>query len=388
MKQKASALTLVLLCALLLLSGCQKEPTWQDCYDLGVQAMEEENYEEAISHFEDAIALEPSKSEAYSALADVYIAMEDWEKALEILQQGIDTTGDAALTAKAEEVTAKLEELSRPQYLVDYLGMTVNELAEIWGEDYSVMDDLFLGGSKGIFYEDFRASANFYFSDPLNEDVKTGEEKIHIIETAESDWMIEEGIPSRATYVELQRLNLGGEVIEGDDAEWAFEYWYQADDSTTVRFCWDYGQDPNTTYPWVTLYRDGLDAEITTTPSEPESNPPAATSISMGSHGGVWHSTYVAEDIPMEEVVIHSIESGTIAFDFTCYRLYAWENITGQFISSNTASFRSGPAEAEISGRLIFEPNSITLIIDSSTFEYVSAGAQYQFQTQSNERRL
>lgn len=269
--QKMWVFVVVLLCSTFLLNGCEKEPTWQDHYDLGIQAMEEENDNQAITHFEDAIALDPAKPEAYAAIAEIYLAAkeqteENLEAALEILQQGIESTGDETLIAKAEEVAIKLDELAKPQYLIEYLGMTVNELAEIWGEDYTVMDDLFLGGSKGIYYDDYRILANFYFSDPLDEGVKTGDERIHLIETTDSDWMIQDSVPSRATYSELQGLNLGGEVFESEDAEWAFEYTYEVDSSTIVRFCWDYGQDPNTTYPWVTLYREGLDVEIPEAP--------------------------------------------------------------------------------------------------------------------------
>ena len=79
------------------------------------------------------------------------------------------------------------------------LAMTVNEVAEIFGKDYVVMDGFLAGGSKGIYYEDDRTSANFYFHDPKMEGVKTGNERIHIIKTVTSDWMIDEGVSTRST---------------------------------------------------------------------------------------------------------------------------------------------------------------------------------------------
>ncbi|HIY05611.1 MAG TPA: tetratricopeptide repeat protein [Candidatus Evtepia faecigallinarum] len=186
-KSKLSVMML-LLCTMLLVGSCEQEPTWQTLYDAGIQYTEEGNYDQAIASFEDAIALDANKPEAYSALADVYVAMENLEKALEVLQQGIDATGDDGLKARVEEISAKLEELAgpqKPEYMVDYLGMTVNEIAALWGEDYTVMDDLYLGDKKGIYYEDSRTMTGFYFLDPAGKGVQTGEEKIILIETSE-----------------------------------------------------------------------------------------------------------------------------------------------------------------------------------------------------------
>ena len=172
------SLAVFLFCAVFLLSGCDKEPTWQEFYDAGIQASEEENYEEAIVAFEEAIALDASHPEAYAALADVYLAKEDLEQALEVLQRGVEATNDETLKARVEEITVKLEELAgpqKPEYMVEYLGMTVNEIAALWGEDYTVAPDLYLGGSKGIYYEDGRLPATFYFQDIFNNGVQRKE---------------------------------------------------------------------------------------------------------------------------------------------------------------------------------------------------------------------
>ena len=389
-KSKVAPLVLVFLCSVFLLSGCEKEPTWQDHYDLGIQAMEEENYEEAISHFEDAIALDPSKPEAYSALADVYIATEDWEKALEILQQGIDETEDEALATKAEKVTAKLEELSRSQYLVDYLGVTLNELTEVWGPEYQYSGDWYLGDLKGVYYEDLRIPVEFFFSDPMMTGIVGGDATIYAVSTGDVDLLVADGIPCRVSYEQIKQLAPHGDVGEWPESG-ADTYTIEIGENTSAVFGWEEGFQ-SSSYPWVLvfqtdkLYTGASESETTDAP-EPAPVQPVATSVTMSSHGGVWHSAYVAENLPMEELVIHSIENGFISFDFSCYRLYNWENIDGKFTSSNTATF-SSYAGTSISGRLIFESDSITLIVDSSGLEYIPAGNQYTFQIRSNEKRL
>jgi|GEM_PF-5975967 len=112
MKKMIVSLAVFLFCAVFLLSGCDKEPAWQEFYDAGIQASEEENYEEAIVAFEEAIALDASRPEAYAALADVYLAKEDLEQALEVLQRGVEATNNETLKARIEEITVKLEELA------------------------------------------------------------------------------------------------------------------------------------------------------------------------------------------------------------------------------------------------------------------------------------
>ena len=252
MKQKASALTLVLLCALLFLSGCQKDPTWQDCYDLGIQAMEQENYEEAISYFDEAVALDPSRPEAYSALADVYIALEDWEAALDVLQRGMDAAEDDALAAKAGEVTARLKELSRPQYLMDYLGMTITQVAEFWGEDYTLCDGWYLGGWKGMVYEDDRIPVTFYFEDPALSGTVEPEDTVIGIGAFSDDLAITEGLSCRSTYPQLQALSLDGTL---DDSQ-GFVYSVLLNDDTVACFEWEQESAMATEYPAVLITSD------------------------------------------------------------------------------------------------------------------------------------
>ena len=257
-KKSRLLIMMLLLCTIFLISSCEQEPTWQALYDAGIQYTEEKDYEQAIASFEEAIALDASKPEAYSALADVYVAMENLEKALEVLQQGVEATGDDSLKARAEELSAKLEELAgpqKPEYMVDYLGMTVNEIAALWGEDYTVMDDLYLGDKKGIYYEDSRTMTGFYFLDPYGKGVQTGEEQIILIETSD-DGALADGFPNNTTYAYLKEQQPNGSFYK-DDIDGSSGCIYQLNDRITLLYTWDYNVDAETTPSvWARLYMD------------------------------------------------------------------------------------------------------------------------------------
>lgn len=132
-------ITGILLVGLLcLMAGCQKAPTWQEHYDLGMQYLTESNYKEAILAFTAAIKIDPRQVEAYVGRADaymglyqsggednlqlaqldyeealrlddqlvevylrlagLYIQQGETEKALALLQQGYEATGDERLS--------------------------------------------------------------------------------------------------------------------------------------------------------------------------------------------------------------------------------------------------------------------------------------------------
>ena len=111
----------------------------------------------------------------------------------------------------------------------------------------------------------------------------------------------------------------------------------------------------------------------------------APQSLTMKEYGGVWHSRDAGNGMPMEELIIHSLDNSKVSFTLSCYRLYGCENVRGTFTNSNTASFTTNDG-ANISGRLIFGKGKITLMVDSSGFQYIPAGTQYVFQTRSSDR--
>lgn len=70
--------------------------------------------------------------------------------------------------AKNRQVFAELSlnAAAPPEYLCDYIGMTVDEIAKIWGEDYEISSNLW-EGFIGVRYADGRANAIFYIHDPV-----------------------------------------------------------------------------------------------------------------------------------------------------------------------------------------------------------------------------
>lgn len=121
----------------------EKEPTWQEQYDLGVRYLSEGNYEEAIIAFTAAIEIDPKQApayvgrgdayvlsgeaeenltaaradyekaieldetlvDAYLGLANIYITQDDYEKAIEILRNGLEKTNND------EKIAMKISEL-------------------------------------------------------------------------------------------------------------------------------------------------------------------------------------------------------------------------------------------------------------------------------------
>ncbi len=82
-----------LLLLALFMTGCDTPAERQ--YDLGKQAMDEDNPEKAIAAFEKAIEIDPSFYRPYSRLADIYIDKEQYDKAEEVLTEGLKNCPDA-----------------------------------------------------------------------------------------------------------------------------------------------------------------------------------------------------------------------------------------------------------------------------------------------------
>lgn len=135
-------LGLLLILSMIMLCGCTKQSRWQEQYDLGMQYLEEGNYDEAIVAFAAAIKIEPNQAlayvgrggayigsgeteenleaaladyqkaieldeqnvDAYLGVADVYIRRAEYDMALEILQEGEKKAGDELITEKIAEI--------------------------------------------------------------------------------------------------------------------------------------------------------------------------------------------------------------------------------------------------------------------------------------------
>lgn len=81
----------------LALAACQKQPTWQEQYDLGMRYLTESNYEEAILAFTAAIEIDPNQPDTYVYLIQTYLATGDVEKAEATRLQGYEATGNIRL---------------------------------------------------------------------------------------------------------------------------------------------------------------------------------------------------------------------------------------------------------------------------------------------------
>lgn len=142
MKRILTRLLAVCLCAALL-AGCGGAGRWKEQYDLGMRYLSEENYQEAILAFTEAIGVDPNQAELYIrragayvysgetadnlaaaladyevareldsadpdlwlGLADVYIRQGDYEKAKEVLEEGLEATGgDERIQSKLDQI--------------------------------------------------------------------------------------------------------------------------------------------------------------------------------------------------------------------------------------------------------------------------------------------
>lgn len=74
----------VVLCLVLVLVACQKQPTWQEQYDLGMRYLSESNYEEAILAFTAAIEIDPNRAEAYICRGKAYMNLGESDEHLSL----------------------------------------------------------------------------------------------------------------------------------------------------------------------------------------------------------------------------------------------------------------------------------------------------------------
>ena len=165
-KCKSELSIVIVLCFFFALVACQKRPTWQEQYDLGMRYLSESNYEEAILAFTMAIEIDPNNALAYVGRADAYVQMDvtegdtaagslaaaqaDYEAALTL----DDTLADAYLglaevywrqgftdeamllleqisaTLEDGRLTSRLEEMRQVFELTNYIGTNIYDFVE------------------------------------------------------------------------------------------------------------------------------------------------------------------------------------------------------------------------------------------------------------------
>lgn len=248
--------------------------TWQEQYDLGVRYLSEGNYEEAIIAFTAAIEIDPKQVESYEKLADVYLAIDDLSAALQALQDGFAATGDPQLQARHDELTKSkptpspttestpiptLEPeptptlaLANDLYPIDYIGLTVDDLTDLWGEDFQYENNWFLGAAKPIYYADLRIPVRFYYIDSDLIGLANGSEQIVFVECfPEKPGKIAEiapGISLQSNSIQLAEL--GYKLI--DDSEGGYmefgattTLWVEYSPTIFITFHWYDSVDPS-----------------------------------------------------------------------------------------------------------------------------------------------
>lgn len=104
-----------------LVSGKMKENHYEASIKEAEKYLAENNYEQAIVEYQNAISIDPDKDDAYLALADIYVEQENVSKARSILKKGYKVTGSVrlqrrlnllekqTLTGKTEEDTEEID---------------------------------------------------------------------------------------------------------------------------------------------------------------------------------------------------------------------------------------------------------------------------------------
>ena len=116
----------------------------------------------------------------------------------------------------------------------DFLSMTVGELSNRFGGDFTYLDYWYNGTAKGLYYEDLRLPLVFYFLDAEYRGYALGGERIAIVECSPKEqpdgpWLAP-GIPMQVTYGELLEQGFEGDFYtEGDD-------WLQEMGETSMLF--------------------------------------------------------------------------------------------------------------------------------------------------------
>lgn len=83
--------------AFVLVSGKMKADNYTAAIKEAEKYLAENNYEQAIIQYRNAIAIDPKQEDAYLALADIYLEQENISKARAVLKKGYDVTGSKKL---------------------------------------------------------------------------------------------------------------------------------------------------------------------------------------------------------------------------------------------------------------------------------------------------
>ena len=146
MKYKVTALFLIIIISLFILTACGKQPGIQSATELSVaelltlgeKFLLELDYEQAIVYFTKVIEIEPMNPRGYTGAAEAYIGSGEVEKAIAVLHDGLMVLpDDTAITIMLEELETdrQTEPGTEPEYIAPLLvpvevRETANKIAE------------------------------------------------------------------------------------------------------------------------------------------------------------------------------------------------------------------------------------------------------------------
>lgn len=159
-----------LFCLLVMFSGCQARPTWQEQYDLGMRYLTESNYEQAVIAFTAAIEIDPNQAGSYVGRADAYVgwgsaagenyltqAQADYEQALTLDNKMVDIYLRLAEIyiqqgefEKATDLLNRGYEITGDQQLRQEVNEQQPELSFEDSEDYRTFDSLSESGQQSL----------------------------------------------------------------------------------------------------------------------------------------------------------------------------------------------------------------------------------------------
>lgn len=170
------------------------------------------------------------------------------DDAAQMLVNAMDADADLYGRGVDAEDEAPVQAHPRPSYLVDYLGMTQAQIAEIWGSDYIAIEGGSMGADSYLYYEDFRVPAEFDFYQNVVVTVTTYPHADTANPTPLAD-----RFTGQETYSQLLELGLPDTLITADNDPdnslgWNFAetaaYYYDYN-GKTFYFSWLY-EDPYT----------------------------------------------------------------------------------------------------------------------------------------------
>lgn len=165
----------------------------------------------------------------------------------------------------------------------DFLGKSVNEMAEIFGDDFIYDDSLFAGGSQPVYYNDFNKPVFFFTVANSTHDVTkyTGDEIINMLTltlSGDSEYALTEKLSTNSTYEQLCGYAPESVLYESEDSGlWTFGF---RTGSTSIIFEWITSPEklPDSSADYVWLIDNESAGEV------------------ENSDGSYWFKTYIGSE--------------------------------------------------------------------------------------------